>query len=230
LSINKKQIKNYLRNGKKLKKSLLFQNDIDQISNMKIDPIENKNSILPKNASIKVRIDEAIKALNQGIDPTKICKLLDWREFEHLSLEAFKLSGYGAVKGFIFNSKNRKFQVDIIAFKYKIILSVDCKHWMFTNWFFKLNEASKDHSKRTEALASNIELFAKKFSIKLSRRNFVIPIILTLGEPRTNVVNKVPIVSVLKLRDFLYGLAYPDDLGFKYYRAILPNLMDKIGK
>lgn len=230
MPINKKQIENYLRNGKKLKKGLLFQNNIDQISNIRIDPIKNKESILPRNASIKERIDKTIEALNQGIDPTKICKLLDWREFEHLSLEAFKLSGYGAIKGFIFNSKNRRFQVDIIAFKYKIILSVDCKHWMFTNWSAKLNEASKNHSKRTEALASNIELFAKKFSIKLSKRNFVIPIILTLGEPRTNVVDRVPIVSVLKLRDFLYGLAYPEDLGFKYYRATLPNLMDKIEK
>ncbi len=230
MAIDKKQIKNRLRNEKKPKKDLLFQNNIDQIPKMKIDPIENKESILPRNASIKERIDKAIEALNQGIDPTKICKLLDWREFEHLSLEAFKLSGYRAIKGFIFNSKNRRFQVDIIAFKYKLILSVDCKHWMFANWSAKLNETSKNHSKRTEALASNIEIFAKKFSIKLSRRNFVIPIILTLGEPRTNVVDSVPIVSVLKLRDFLYGLAYPKDLGFKYYKATLPNLMDKIKK
>lgn len=228
MPINKKHYEDYLKKRKKLKKDILFQSKIDQISDMRIDPIESKMLKLPKNASIKVRISKTIEALNQGVDPTKICKLLDWREFEHLSLEAFKLSGYGAIKGFIFNSKNRRFQVDIIAFKHETILSIDCKHWMFTNWFAKLNEASKDHSKRTEALASNIELFAKKFSVKLSRRNFVIPIILTLGEPRTNIVNMVPIVSVLKLRDFLYGLAVPNDLEFKYYKATLPNLKDKI--
>ena len=208
-------------NGK-LDKDSLYPDNMKKISNLCIDEINKKKSILPKNESIEVRIKTAIKALNQGRDPEEICRMLDWKEFEFLSLEAFKLSGYQAIKGFIFNSSGRRFQIDIISIRSNIILCVDCKHWAFSNWFSKLKEASENQLKRAEALSKNIELITKKFSIKISNKNYIIPVILTLGDPRTRIVEGVPIVSVLKLNDFLYGLTYPDNLGLKYFISTLP--------
>ncbi len=175
--------------------------------------------VCEEDAPIEVRIELAIKALNLGGEPAEICGLLDWKEFEHLSLKAFELNGYEAIKGLTFSSKMGRFQIDVLASKYNIMLCVDCKHWMFSHWFNRLKEATKAHLSRTEAFAKNIKALTNKLPPKLPKKIFIIPVMLTLGDPRSQVIDGVPIVSVLKLRDFLYGLPYPPDSGLKYYIA-----------
>jgi hypothetical protein len=176
-----------------------------------------KENLLSKDVPVEDRIKLAIKALNLGGEPTEVCGLLDWREFEQLSLKAFQLNGYEATKGFTFSSKKRRFQIDILAIKSKTMLCVDCKHWMFSHWFSNLKEATKAHLCRTEAFAKDIDLLTKKLSFKISKKIFIIPVMLTLGDPRSRIIEDVPIVSVLKLRNFLYELPYPPDAGLKYY-------------
>lgn len=190
-----------------------------QHSGPKLDEFleSTKEIVLRETAPVKNRIELAIKALNLGGEPTEICRLLDWREFEKLSLKAFQLNQYEAIKGITFKAKKRRFQIDVLAYKDKTLLCVDCKHWMFSHWFSRLKEATASHLRRTEALAGNIGTLTNKLSFKLSKNFFTIPVMLTLGDPRSRTIDGVPIVSVLQLRDFLYGLPYPSEAGLKYF-------------
>ena len=182
---------------------------------------------IPGRMPSETRIQLALRALNIGGDPVEICSLLNWREFENLSVEAFQLNGYQIINGLTFTSNKKRYQIDVLAAKNNTILCIDCKHWMFFHWHSRIREVVKAHLRRIKALADNIELLSNKFSLKTSERIFIVPVIVTLSDPRNNIVEGVPIVSVLKLGDFIYRMPYLPDAGFKYYIARLFRLNEE---
>jgi hypothetical protein len=188
-------------------------------------PVQEED-IIKEEKSSEERIELAIKALNLGGDPIEICKHLDWREFENLSVEAFQLNGYSVINNLTFSSNKKRFQMDVIASKNNSILCIDCKHWMYFYWFSRIKDAVKTHLNRTKALSNEIQILSSKLSLKSSKKIFIAPAIVTLSDPRRNIIEGVPIVSILKLEDFIFGMPYIPDSGFKYYTTNLIRLDD----
>ncbi|MCW4033633.1 MAG: hypothetical protein NWF08_09625 [Candidatus Bathyarchaeota archaeon] len=187
---------------------------------------EQEENIIQEEKSSEERIELALKALNLGGDPIEICKLLNWREFENLSVEAFQLNGYSVIDNLTFSSNKKRFQMDVIASKNNSILSIDCKHWMYFYWFSRIKDAVKTHLNRTKALSNEIQILSSKLSLKSSKKIFIVPVIVTLSDPRRNIIEGVPIVSILKLEDFIFRMPYIPDSGFKYYTTNLIRLDD----
>jgi hypothetical protein len=185
-----------------------------------------EKKIIKEEKSSEERIELALKALNLGGDPIEICKLLDWREFENLSVEAFQLNGYSVINNLTFSSKKKRFQMDVIASKNNSILCIDCKHWMYFHWFSRIKDAVRKHLNRTRAISNEIQILSPKLALKSSKKIFIAPVIVTLSDPRRNIIEGVPIVSILKLEDFIFRMPLIPDSGFKYYTTNLVRLDD----
>jgi hypothetical protein len=131
----------------------------------------------------------AVESVKLGANPLFVATLLQWRDFEKFVSQAFDSFGYKVKHDHRFSLNGIKRQVDILAQKRNMVVSVDCKHWTKTHSF---RTAVTKHIERSTLLARSIP------------RLDVLPVIVTLGF--SNVVEGVPIVAAYALRDFLLNL------------------------
>ena len=73
------------------------------------------------------RVNLAIHAINQGTDIEKVCKVLEWKEFENFTANAFEKNDFEVKRNFRFKAAQRRWEIDVLAYSYPIIVCVDCK-------------------------------------------------------------------------------------------------------
>ncbi|MHA1274037.1 MAG: NERD domain-containing protein [Promethearchaeota archaeon] len=150
-----------------------------------------------------------------------LCESLKFNEFEALISKIMEKNGYFSIKNFRFTSKipdiskQRRFEIDIIALNHKYFLLIDAKRWRRRDPFSSLNKAANLQLKRTYALINNSQLISDLI-IKLKggrKGNFpgnrlkIIPLIVTLEDSSFLINQKgVPLVSIDRLNNFLYEL------------------------
>jgi len=144
--------------------------------------------------SEKDKLDTILLAMRHGSDPEDLSKKLQWNDFELFTSLLIESVGYTYERNVIFN--NPRIQIDVIGFYRKIALLIDCKHWMkiydFNVLRFSLNQA-------------------KRARIFLNNRRDVdaaIPIIVTFHEYKYNYSNKIPIVPILRFKQFLQNFPF----------------------
>jgi len=138
---------------------------------------------------VKDACSVAIECVKLGANPLFVATLLEWRDFERFVSNAFESFGYKVKHDHRFSLNGIKRQVDIIAHKRNLVVSVDCKHWAKTHSF---KTAVTRHIERSGLLAHTLSQLD------------VLPVIVTLGSSK--VVEKVPVVAAFALRDFLLNL------------------------
>ncbi len=167
--------------------------------------IKWKGKILEASPDQRVRI--AIQAIKLGADFERVCRLLEWKEFESITTEAFEAYDYRVKKNFRFKGNNgKRWEIDLLACKQPIIASVDCKHWQYKWTRAPIIKTVEQHVERTKAFADALsKLYVK---IKLGRWNHVtaIPIVLSLLPSPFKFHHNTPIVPVLQLQSFLSEL------------------------
>lgn len=141
----------------------------------------------------------ALALIRLGHDGERVASLLHWNEFEDLCAKILFSSGYDIQKNIVL-TKPRK-QIDVLATSSLISLSVDCKH--YTKWISpsSLIKFAEDQLKRTIL-----------YKERRSHEGPILPVILTLFEASTNMVEGVPVVPLLKLRSFLQSVNPYDGL------------------
>ena len=149
------------------------------------------------------RVNLAILAIKEGIDVERVSRVLGWKEFEDLGVSVLDYSGFEARKHFRFKSTERRYEIDILALKPQLILSVDCKHWQ-RSWqraaTIKAVEAQTD---RTRALIQLLPNLKSRLKIKDWERLEIMPLIITLSATPLKTFQKVPIVPIYNFRNFL---------------------------
>ena len=130
-----------------------------------------------------------------------VARALTWQEFEAFGEECFGRTGFRTQKGVILKDDARRWQIDIVARRGQTVLAVDCKHWDSPNYLSKFNKAA-EHQKQALSLMMQIQ----RSSQGLRSREWGLPVILTLFDPRTPILNDVVLVSVGQLSDFLNHL------------------------
>jgi len=164
--------------------------------------------ILKEDNVIKVnfenRLKIAIKAIQLGGDIEKVCKKLDWKEFENFVLKALEMNGYNVIKHYRFKYKNKKHEFDILAYNDLFMLCIDCKHWRHGWQKSKLLKAAKIQLDRTIAFSS---LKNEISFIKKEKTLRIFPVVLTLMDMPFKELIGVPIVSILRFNDFIYRLS-----------------------
>jgi len=149
----------------------------------------------------RMRIAEL--ALSRGADPERVATELRWQEFEGLAAHILDTEGYVTANHFIFRDSARKYEIDVIGAKEPMVLCVDCKHWHHGWAPSKIMAAARNQMLRVLCLSEAYAFYVRKLRIASWRSAQLLPIVLTLADVSSKMVDGVPIVSALRLRDFL---------------------------
>jgi len=149
------------------------------------------------------RLRAATRIIELGADIERVCKLLQWNEFEDVSAVAFESAGFSVKKHFRFKHLDRWWEIDILALANSIAASVDCKHWHRGWRRSSITKIVEDQINRTKALAEASPLLLERMGmLKWNVARFV-PIVLSLIPSDLKFCEHTPVVPILQLRDFL---------------------------
>lgn len=147
------------------------------------------------------RLKASVLAIRLGADVVKISQNLSWRDFESLASEILLNCGYETMNNIRF--VRPRAEIDIVAVKSKLALSIDCKHWA-KNSSNELFECARKQIQRTERLLSS------PFEFRTA-----VPVLLTIyPNHRPNNYNLVPIVDINKFRRFVDDIEFHVDKVF----------------
>jgi hypothetical protein len=152
----------------------------------------------------------AFEAVKRGA-LQQVARALTWQEFEAFTEECLQTVGFDTKKGIIVKHDSRRWQIDVIARKSPMILAIDCKHWESPGYESKIRKAAEHQKLAIQALIQQNLVRGEIDGEGL----LALPMILTLFEPRSPIVDGVVIVSIEQLADFLEGISpYSSDLPF----------------
>ncbi|MGC8599692.1 MAG: NERD domain-containing protein [Nitrososphaeria archaeon] len=149
--------------------------------------------------------EDAVKAIKEAIPDNKLLELflsekisledlasrISWKSFEKLTELMFKQIGYFTLTNF----RIKRREIDVLAFNENLVFAADCKHWKRMP-FYSLNRSAEMQKLRASLLTSTLT-FSKKQ---------IVPLIVTLYENELKIINKIPIVPIFKLKDFVINI------------------------
>jgi Holliday junction resolvase-like predicted endonuclease len=162
------------------------------------------------------RLKIAVKAIGMGADVEYVSNMLSWQEFEDITAVALERNGYVTAKNVRFKHTSRKWEIDIVGCRKPLVICIDCKHWRRGTAPSAVRRITEAQVERTRALADALPSVSIGLECtKWDKAKFV-PAILTLMPVSFKFYDKVPIVPVLQLQDFLSQVpAYTEEL--KYF-------------
>ena len=162
------------------------------------------------------RLKLAVKAVALGADIERISDFLRWQEFEDIAAIALERNGYVVAKNVRFKCAGRKWEIDIVGCKKPLVICIDCKHWRHGMSPSALKKIVEVQVERTRAISQSLPNISLKIECAKWDKAKLVPAILVLIPGSFKFYDKVPIVPVLQLQDFLSQLpAYIESL--KYF-------------
>ncbi|MFQ6134307.1 MAG: restriction endonuclease [Nitrososphaerales archaeon] len=140
------------------------------------------------------KISSAILAVKMGCSLEEVSKQIEWRDFEDIVSEMLSADGYTVRRNF--RLKKPRVEIDVLAFKNKICLAIDCKHWKRTVGASTMKRLVERQVERAEHLAKSGEEFKP-------RLQHIYPVIATLYEEDVKMIDRVSIVPITKFTGFL---------------------------
>jgi Holliday junction resolvase-like predicted endonuclease len=181
--------------------------------------LQNEGLVYLKSESVEVdssmRLKLAVKAASLGADVEHISNLLCWQEFEEIAAFALKNNGYAVANNVRFKHVARKWEIDVVGCKKPLVICIDCKHWQHAIAPSVLKRIVDLQVERTRALVDSLPSISLKLECtKWSNAKFI-PSVLSLMPSSFKFYDKVPVVPIFQLQDFLNQLpAYTESLKF----------------
>jgi Holliday junction resolvase-like predicted endonuclease len=152
------------------------------------------------------RLKLAVKAVSLGADLEHVSNLLCWQEFEEITALALKNNGYVVSSNVRFKHAGRRWEIDVVGCKNPLVVCIDCKHWQQAITPSALRSIIDSQVERVRALADSLPAPSLKLECtRWSKAKFT-PAILSLIPSAFKFYDKVPIVPILQLQDFLNQL------------------------
>ena len=188
--------------------------------------IEYENELIEVSSNQRVKL--AIHAINQGTDIERVCKVLEWKEFENFAATAFEENNFAVKRNFRFKASGRRWEIDVIAYSEPIVVCVDCKRWQRGWGNSAITRVADAQAQRTEALAKNLQSIQRRIGLDNWKQAILFPVILSLFPGPVRIYNKVPAVPILQLQNFLDEFqGHRTEL--KHFKINLgPNLSDYV--
>jgi Holliday junction resolvase-like predicted endonuclease len=181
--------------------------------------LQNEGLVYLKSESVEVdssmRLKLAVKAVSLGADVEHISNLLCWQEFEEIAAFALKNNGYAVANNVRFKHVARKWEIDVVGCKKPLVICIDCKHWQHAIAPSVLKRIVDLQVERTRALVDSLPNISLKLECtKWSNAKFI-PSVLSLMPSSFKFYDKVPVVPIFQLQDFINQLpAYTESLKF----------------
>ena len=184
-----------------------------------LEKLQNEGLIYFKQDSVCVaadgRLKLAVKAASLGADVEHVSNLLFWQEFEAIAALALRNNGYMVQNNVRFKHGGRRWEMDVVGCKKPLVVCVDCKHWQRAMSPSVLKRTVDVQVERTKALADSLPNIALTLECTKWDKAKFLPAMLSLVPCSFKFYDKVPIVPVLQLQDFIYQLpAYVETLKF----------------
>ena len=157
-------------------------------------------------ASSNQRVKIAIHAIKLGADFERVSRVLEWIEFENLAATAFEANNFVVRKRFRFESIQRRWEIDVLGSSKPLIACVDCKHWSHGWRNSAIKKAVEAQVLRTKVMAEALSSLQNKLGLSKWRYAILVPVILSLIQGPKKFHNKVPIVPILQIQNFLNEL------------------------
>ena len=166
--------------------------------------IRYKGRLIEVSSNQRAKI--AVHAVDLGADLERVCKVLEWSEFEDISATAFEVNNFTVKKRFRFKWAGRRWEMDILGRKEPLVACVDCKHWRRGWRRSAIVKAVEAQVERTQALAEALPSLHEKAGLVNWKKATLVPMVLSLVPGPFKFYNNVPIVPVLQLPSFLNEL------------------------
>ncbi len=160
-----------------------------------------KDSIV--NIDSRGRLHLAVEAVKKGINLERVCRSLDFREFEEIAAEALRANTFKTYVRFILRHGKRRYEIDLIGRRGTTTICIDCKHWKHSLSPSRLANAAEKQVERTNALMTELDRYGPKLDTCGLSEVIFIPAVITLADTNIRTIRKVPIVPVLRLGSFL---------------------------
>jgi Holliday junction resolvase-like predicted endonuclease len=163
--------------------------------------IECENGKIEVSSNQRVKL--AIHAINHGTDIERVCKVLEWTEFENFSATAFETNNFAVERRFRFKASGRRWEIDVLAYSEPIIVCVECKRWRRGWGNSAIRKIVEAQAKRTEVLAKNLQDIQREIGLDDWKQATLFPVILSLFPGPVKFYKQVPVVPILQLQNFL---------------------------
>lgn len=125
--------------------------------------IECENGKIEVSSNQRVKL--AIHAINHGTDIERVCKVLEWIEFENFAATAFETNNFAVKRRFRFKASGRRWEIDVLAYSEPIVVCVDCKRWRRGWGNSAIKKIVELQAQRTEVLAEALHSLQKRINL-----------------------------------------------------------------
>jgi Holliday junction resolvase-like predicted endonuclease len=169
-----------------------------------LELIKLQDKMIEVSSNQRARI--IIHAIKLGADFERVCKVIEWIEFENLAATAFEANNFVVKRRFRFKWAQRRWEIDVLGCSEPLIVCVDCKHWSHGWRGSAIRKAAEAQALRTKVLAEAINSLQKRIGLVQWRQATLVPAVLSLVPGSLKFYNEVPIVPILQIQDFLNEL------------------------
>lgn len=152
------------------------------------------------------RFELASRAVTLGADVERLSRVLHWKEFEQMAGLVLERTGFSVDRNVRFKSEGHRFEIDVVGRKEPLFVCIDCKHWHRAISSSALSRIVQLQESRTEAFARYLHLEHFGLLHPSGKTAIFVPAVLSIVEGTSKFCDNVPIVPVLRLRDFLNQL------------------------
>ncbi|MGD0450549.1 MAG: nuclease-related domain-containing protein [Candidatus Bathyarchaeia archaeon] len=172
-----------------------------------LSKLQNECLIYVKEDQVEInsamRLKLAVKAACLGADVEHISNLLCWQEFEEIAAFALSNFGYAVAKNVRFKHAGRRWEIDVVGCKKPLVVCIDCKHWQHSIAPSALRRIVDSQVERTRAFADSLPNVSLHMECTKWNEAKFIPAVLSLMPSSFKFYDKVPVVPVLQMQDFL---------------------------
>ena len=174
--------------------------------------------------SPKQRARITTRALELGADLEHVCRFLSWAEFEVITAQAFETNGYRVINNFRFKRGKERREIDVLGLDEPLIICADCKHWKRGIQTASALRTVEAQIERTKALADVLPRYLRELGLEKWGAATLLPMVISLLPGRNKLYNKVPVVPVLQLQEFISEMPLKLDLLHQISRKIESRL------
>jgi hypothetical protein len=178
-----------------LEKGLVMNKDEAEEYKEFLKPLLNRGLVVRDKGSFRMLPECCILLLQHlvesGVGLEKIFKSVNWRGFERVIAEGFRLEGYRVWEHFRFRLGKRLREIDVLVETPMLFVSIDCKQWLRRNYNTRL--ACRLQVERSRLLS---EYLAER-----GLRKEVYPVVVTFLDSEARVLEGCLVVPVWVIRN-----------------------------
>ena len=134
------------------------------------------------------KLKTALSDIKSGVPIEDASLNVDWKDFEGLVAEILESKNFEVVRNF--RMKKPTMEIDVVGIRLDTAVLIDCKHWK-----------RMSNSALEKIVLKQIERV--KHYVTTTNEIMAVPVIVTLYQEATKLVNRVPIVPIMQFSSFI---------------------------